>query len=115
MIYALIPVAFVAHVFLTFLFYSAIMAMMLARDMGRLTKAVELLAYPVVYAGMFLDLTLSIFWGTLVFLDLPREGLLTIRLIRYKRQGTGWRFKFASWICSQMLDPLAPSGCHCKT
>lgn len=112
----LVVVAFLGHVGLTLLFYCAVMALMGARDAGRTPEQpFKAFAYTVLYVGLLLDVTLNVFWGTFVFLDLPLEGPLTLRLIRYKKQGTGWRFRFASWVCEKLLDPVAPDGCHCKT
>lgn len=116
MIYLYILAAFFFHVGLTLLFYMAVMALLAARNAQRLgVQPLKAFAYGVLYVGYFLDMTLSLFWGTILFLDLPQETLLTIRLIRYKRtQPTSWRGKFASWICEKLLDPISPDGCHCK-
>ena len=49
----------------------------------------------------------------LVFLDWPREVLVTARLIRYKRTDTGWRNRLATFICEHLLDVFDPTGDHC--
>lgn len=109
--------AFVSHTAATLVLYWAVMALLAARESGRLAlvhPVVRAFAYAVLYVGLALDALLSIVWGTLVFADWPRETLLTSRLIRYKRLGAGWRFSLAVWVCANMLDPFAPGGCHCR-
>lgn len=110
-----VPVAFMVHVVVTLLYYAAVMTFMMARDLNRLNPVLTTYGKGVLLGGLFLDGTLNLLWGTLVFLRLPQDWLLTGRLIRYKRENTGWRSKLAVWICATFLDPLAPSGCHCNT
>lgn len=71
-------------------------------------------AYMLLAVGYVLDCALNTFVGTLVFLDRPREWVLTDRLKRYHATAAGtWRDRVATWICTRMLDPFAPGGKHC--
>lgn len=70
--------------------------------------------YVVLPFGLAYDFAMQVTVFSLLFLDPPREWLVTQRLIRYKRVGSGWRARLATWICESLLDPHDPSGCHCK-
>lgn len=70
--------------------------------------------YVVLPFGLALDVVMQLTVFSLLFLELPRELLVTKRLIRHKRAGYGWRYRLAVWICVSLLDPHDPSGCHCK-
>jgi hypothetical protein len=109
------PLAFLAHVTLTFLLYGFVMAVSRAKLNNTLSPGIKFFSYPWYFIGLLLDFSLNVFWGTLVFLQPPRDVLLTGRLIRIKKTGQGWRLKLATWICEELLDPLDPKGCHCRT
>lgn len=68
---------------------------------------------PVVGFGYLMDVAANLFIAPLVFLDWPREALVTARLIRYKRTDTGWRNRLATFICEHLLDVFDPTGDHC--
>ncbi|MDE2103877.1 MAG: hypothetical protein KGL39_41960 [Patescibacteria group bacterium] len=104
-------------IYATWLFFLAIMALKSARDNGKLTKASEVMATPILIVGWCLDFSLNM-CATPVFLDLPREWLLTIRCDRYLSipNPTGlnaYRQKFARLLCQNLLDPFQ-SGGHCR-
>lgn len=103
---------------LTFgLWFSYVMAMgmMAARDAGRIPASMMRPCEAVLSVLILYDVAYNLTIGTIFFLlDPPREWTLTARLIRYKKQGSGWRFVVASYICANLLDPFAPSGCHCN-
>lgn len=98
--------------------YAAIMSLKRAKDEGRLTKEIKVLGIPYTLTGYLCDATLNIFFGTVLFLELPKlhkkEWLLSPRVARLQKEGRGYRKKVASYICTKLLDPLDPSGCHCK-
>jgi len=66
----------------------------------------------VIIPGLIYDAFLNIIIATVVFLDPPKELLLTARLKRYKN-GTGWRKRWALWICEHLLDQFDEGG-HCR-
>lgn len=105
-------VCFVGLTFLLWFYYVMVMGMQAARDAGRIPSDMVRLCWIVAYVGLVYDVLYNVTIGTVFFLDLPREGTLTYRLIRYKKEG-GWRGRLAEYICAKMLDPFAPSGCHC--
>lgn len=72
-------------------------------------------ATAVVLAAIVLDAVFHFVVGTALFLDRPRELLLTKRLKRYLTGAAGERRqKVAAWICEHLLDPFDPSGSHCR-
>lgn len=108
---------YVALIYLTWLFFLAIMALKSARDNGKLTTTSEVLAYPLLGVGWLLDFSLNMA-ATPVFLDLPHEWLLTIRCDRYlsiPNPAGLWKYRqrFARWLCQNLLDPFQ-SGGHCR-
>ena len=78
----------------------------------RLQGLAKWLCLPVVLLGYTMDTVANVTLATLIFLDLPKEWLVTDRLIRYKKE-QGWRLKVAQYICEELLDPFDPTGDHC--
>lgn len=75
-----------------------------------LTVAVVL---PVLAAMLIVDFIMQVTIFTVLFLDIPRDWLVTLRLQRYRQQANGWRHDVACWICENFLNPFDPSGKHC--
>lgn len=96
----------------TWLFYLAIMNMQgKYKTMGKTAKAI---GYKIAFVGILIDVFFNFVYGTVIFLDPPRELLFTARLKRYKYgEYASWRKKLAAFICEEFLDPYDPSGCHC--
>lgn len=94
--------------------YLAVMHLEAARDAGKLPDATLPYAKAVLYFGLFWDFSYNIIFATIIFLDFPREWVVTSRLERYK-YGSGtaaWRLKLTNWFASVLLDPFDPSGLH---
>ncbi len=81
---------------------------------GRLTKVTTALGLPFVIVGYVVDIFTNIFIATFLFLELPREFLVTTRFKRYN-DGTGsnWRKTVATYVCENLLDVFDPTGDHC--
>ena len=95
----------------TWVFYLA--AMNLVEHRKALGPVAKLNGYVIIAIGLAFDLVLNIVVATVVFLDPPRELLLTTRLKRY-RSGSGWRSRVAAWVCKRLLDQFDPNGeGHC--
>lgn len=103
----------VACAYVTWIFYLAVMALIRARDEGKLSPVALWLGYPVVAVGLAFDFVLHVVVGTVVFLEPPREWLLTQRLSRLIRTDRGWRGNLAVWVCLNLLDTFDPAGRHC--
>jgi hypothetical protein len=106
-----------ALLYATWIAFLSIMALKSARDNGKLTKTAMVLAYPLLLVGWLLDFTLNMVMS-LVFLDPPREWLLTIRCDRYLASNDPYgmphyRQIIARWLCRQLLDPFQTGG-HCR-
>lgn len=98
---------------LVWTFYLAVMHLDTARRQGQLTTAAKVAGYPVLLIGLAVDVAFNATWGSLLFLEPPRELLFTARVSRLN-DDTGWRGKLACWICLELLDPFDPSGKHCR-
>lgn len=72
-----------------------------------------IMGWPIVILGFVVDIIVNIVAGSLIFLDPPKELLMTSRLKRYVDKDMGWRNKLASSICINMLDIFDPKGKHC--
>jgi len=72
-----------------------------------------LLVGPTVLVMVVVDLLMNITLATLLFVDWPRELLVTSRLKRYKAGQDGLRKSVATWVCESFLNPFAPDKKHC--
>lgn len=96
-----------------YLFYAAVMNLKRARDEGKMTPAMKVFGLPMLYVGLLLDVFVNLIPVSLLLLELPKEWLVTSRFSRHIKK-TGWRSRVAKWFCTNLLDSLDPSGCHCK-
>lgn len=101
-----------AGLYLLFLLYIVVMGLYRAHLQKRLGRTLKVLGAPVLMVGALMDVLVNLTLATIVFLDIPRELMLTMRLQRYMRGG-GWRRSWANWLCAKLLDPFDPSGSHC--
>lgn len=87
--------------------YRLHLAKMLSRDS-------YVLAAPFVVIGLVLDFVGNVTLCWLLFLDPPREWLVSKRLRRYIYGKKDWRHDIACWICTNALNPFdARGGEHC--
>lgn len=93
--------------------YVLVMGLYRAHLANTLTGFTKLMAAPIVVIGYLMDVFSNIFLATIVFLELPREILVTTRLKRHISSSKGWRYDLAKTICDDLLDPFDPSGNHC--
>jgi hypothetical protein len=93
--------------------YVLVMGIYRAHLSHRLRGLVLVLSLPFVVIGFLMDVFANLTIASLVFLEPPREWLVTSRLQRYIAHGTGWRAAKARWICDNLLDVFDPSGDHC--
>lgn len=106
-----LPIFVLELTYLTWAFYLLAMSLIQARNAGKLTRSALVLGYPLVVVGALLDFLLNMV-SSVVFLDPPREFLLTIRCNRYIDTYTDWRRTVALWLCRNLLDPFEIGG-HC--
>jgi hypothetical protein len=113
----LLPSFALAFTLIVWVLYLAIMSLRLVRDQGRLPKAVEPYAKVIILAGLALDCIYNLTVGTIIFMDLPQELLLTDRLERYKygSDKSNWRYAEACEWGDTFLDPYDyPDWIHLK-
>lgn len=100
--------------YLLWLYYLAVMSLESAQDKAPITGATRLFAYTVLGPGYLLDFLTNLVLVSILFLEVPREWLVTARLVRHIEGSIGWRRSLAEWFCATLLDRFDPSGCHCK-
>jgi hypothetical protein len=110
---SLLLLSLVGYLYAFWCAYVLVMGIYRAHLAGRLVGINKVLALPVVVIGYAMDVATNLIVAPLVFLDWPREALVTSRLLRYRREDHGWRSRLASFICDHMLDVFDPTGDHC--
>lgn len=104
-------VDYLALLYVTWIFFLAVMSVKAAKDVGNLPKVTLVLAYPMYITALLLDFTLNMA-STFVFLERPHDLLLTHRCDRHLIESDGWRWSLARAICRYLLDPFQVGG-HC--
>lgn len=74
-----------------------------------------IICVPAVLLGVIFDVLANIFIATIVFRRLPREWLVTTRLIKIQNNPLEdvHNRAIAKYICNNMLDIFDPNGDHC--
>jgi hypothetical protein len=112
---ALEPVAWcIGSFYLLWGLYLAVMNLKRARDAGTITRPAYCLGLPLLYSGLLVDFLFNVILTTLLFLELPREFLVTQRLTRHANSAGGWRKRLAIWFAKNLLDTFDPSGQHVR-
>lgn len=104
----------VAAMYFVWVLFLSIMSLASAQAAGKLPTAAVRLAYPLLAIGYVSDFSLNVFVASWLFLEPPRELLVTARLTRHIKAESGWRKRVATWICKNLLDWADPKGCHCQ-
>ena len=94
-------------------FYVLVMGIYRAYLAKRLGIINLILGAPFVVVGLLLDMFVNVVIAPIIFLDLPKELLLTTRLTKYRTCDSLWRRTIAAFICDNLLDVFDPSGNHC--
>lgn len=103
----------IAALWLFYVFYVFTMGVYRVQLAGKLTGLSKVLLMPFVVVAVLMDVACQMTVATVVFLELPKELLVTARLQRYIVGDDGWRKKVAVYICNNLLDPFDPNGKHC--
>ncbi len=96
-------------------YYLAVMALYRAYKEEPPT-IIKVLGFPIIFIGLFLDFFVNVTILSVILCELPQELLVTKRLTRHinrTAEGT-YRHKVCLWLCTNLLNPFDPSGCHCK-
>lgn len=93
--------------------YLAVMNLYVSYHLGKIPKIMLPISYTILAIGAVVDCIMNFSLFALIFLDIPREILVTQRLKRMIKSGVGWRLKLAQWICSNVLNPFTQGDKHC--
>lgn len=93
--------------------YVMVMGVYRAHLSRRLSATAKILAAPWVVLGFAVDVLVNITFASVMFLEPPKELLVTTRLQRHASASHGWQRDLATWICSHLLDVFDPTGNHC--
>lgn len=104
----------VGTVYVLWLFYLAAMNLRRAKEAGRLTRLVLVLALPILVLAIAIDVAVNLVLASVVFFDRPREWTVSERLSRYLVGPSVWRAEVALWVGAHLLDPFDPSGSHLR-
>ena len=94
-----------------FIMYIASMGMIRAHKEKKLNSILWALCVPFVILALIIDFINNIIVFTLLFLELPKELLVTDRLKRHVGKDT-IRGKLAQWFGKYILNPFDPTGDH---
>ncbi|MDD5688488.1 MAG: hypothetical protein PHE88_11735 [Elusimicrobia bacterium] len=103
----------VKWMFITLVYFLAIMKVREIRDAGGFTWANKPFFYVILFIGLIRDAGLNIIMSV-IFLQVPRypdEYLLTARLKNLIRNDTGWRGDIAYFLCNHFLNPADKNHC----
>lgn len=86
--------------------YLAVMALKRARNEGKLSRAAFAIGLTLFIPAYVLDILGNLIICTVLFLDWPRETLITGRIQRYVDGPDGWRRRMAVWFAVHLLNPF---------
>jgi len=117
-----LPLLFVADTLRLWNKYLGIMNLAHTRNVGKLPSQAKPHGTVLLLLGYIEDVAYNLTWASLIYLDPPRELLVTARMVRYKfgRKGhgpeTGWRLTMTNYFCDAWLDPFDhhESGKHVR-
>lgn len=104
----------VALLYGLWVFYIAWTHLEKAEEEGKLSTFSLALGKPVKYVGLAIDVAVNLTIVSLLYMDFPREWLVTTRMVRYLKGKDGWRKKTTQWACTHLLDAFDIEGKHCK-
>lgn len=99
--------------YLLWVLYLASMNLIASYEVKKIGIVGMIFGMPVVLFGIIIDCLINITVMTLVFLQLPKQWLLTDRLKTLIRTDLSWRGDLALWICKNLLNPFDHTGDHC--
>jgi hypothetical protein len=105
----------VLYLIVFFYLYVLVMGIYRVYLQGRLKGLLFGLCAPVVLVGLVFDVFANLFIAPFIFWKLPREWLVTTRLIKIKADPNAyWKHKYiAQYVCEHILDVFDPNGDHC--
>lgn len=113
-----LPAVFVLDTWALWVLYLGVMNLDRVYDAGQFPPGAERVARLTLFVGYIQDFVYNIVWASVLFLDPPRELLVTSRLRRYKYGDrnlpsvSGWRLALTYWFVDNALDPYEHDGQH---
>lgn len=111
--YYFFPFIPLIYIWLGWALYVFVMGIYRAYLDKRLKGLNLIMAAPIAVFAIIMDVAANLFLAPILFLDLPKELLVTSRFKRYMAQEAGWRKRVSTYICENMLDIFDPRGDHC--
>jgi len=108
-------VSILLYLILFFYLYILVMGVYRAYLSKKLNTFLFYICLPPVILGIIFDVLANIFIATFVFRRVPREWLVTTRLIKIQNNPLEniYNRAIAKYICNNMLDIFDPNGDHC--
>lgn len=112
MIYLYWMLGIVALLPFTWVLYISIMGFKEHKaEMGKVSLTI---AYIILPFGLLADALFNFTWGSIMFLEFPKELLMTTRLKRHlSDHKMDWRDRNATWFCKEFLNIYDSTGNHC--
>jgi hypothetical protein len=101
-------------VFAVWFFFLAVMSLQRINDAGTIPRTAYILGQPILYVGLLIDFLGNVIVASILFLELPKEWLISARLNRLAAPATGWRSVIARWIGTNLLNPFDSRGQHIR-
>lgn len=98
-----------------FALYVLAMGLYRAHLAGTMRKTGYILGWPWMVIAALVDVLANVTIFVVIFVEPPKEFLVTQRLKRHLKTGpaAGFRYRFARAICRHVLDYFDPRGAHC--
>ena len=106
----------IVFLYVFFALYVLAVGLYRAHLTGALTKPGYIMGWPWIVIAAIVDFIANVTIFTAIFLEPPREFLVTTRLRRHLANGEdsdGWRWRVSNQICKKLLDYFDPRGSHC--
>lgn len=105
----------VIFLYVFFALYVVAVGLYRAHLAGTMRKTGYVLGWPWLVIAAIVDVVANVTIFAVLFLEPPREFLVTQRLRRHLLAGpdNGFRYRFARAICYHVLDYFDPRGAHC--
>lgn len=82
---------------------------------AKIPKIIKPLLYVLAAVGYVIDVIFNIVYGSVMFLELPKQLTLSERLSEIlRRKSRGYKYKLAYFLCSKMIEPWDYNHCGLK-
>jgi hypothetical protein len=106
-------ITLIAYLWIFWGLFVIVMGLYRAHLDKRLSRISYALGAPFLAVGWLMDFFANVTIATVVFLEPPKELMVSSRLKRHVESKRGWRYAVSDAICRNLLDVFDPSGNHC--